>query len=121
MRSVVGTGLATLLSTDVAPKRTDTMLGFNTDSSWKCTLAAISSLENSFGVCVPANTGAVNRGQRAWQLCRKEGNVREADFVRESWTAAQNRVQRSAVSCCVAPVMASGGVRERMRTKSALA
>lgn len=63
---------------------TETILGFKRDSSWKCTLPAMSSLENSLGVCVPARIGAVNRGQRAWQLWRKEGSVREADFVRES-------------------------------------
>jgi hypothetical protein len=99
----------------------DTMLGFSTDSSWKCTLAAMSSFENSLGVYVLATTGAVKRGQRALQLCRKEGSVRAADRVSESCTAAQKRVHRSLVSCCVVPGMAAGGVRERMRTKSALA
>lgn len=64
--------------------RIETMLGLSKDSSWKCTLPAISSFENSFGRCVPARMGAVKRGQSAWQLCLNDGSVRDADFVRES-------------------------------------
>lgn len=44
----------------------------------------MSSFENSFGVCVPATIGAVNRGHSALQLCLNEGSVLDADFVRES-------------------------------------
>lgn len=60
----------------------------------------------------------MKRGQSAWQLCLNEGNVREADFVRESYTAAQKRVQRSTVSCCVHVAIGSGGAMDRMRTNS---
>lgn len=98
--------------------RTETMLGLRMDSSWKWTRAAISSLENSFGRCVPAIMGAVKRGQRLLQQSRNAGKVREAAFIRESCTAAQKRVHRSRVSCCVVPVSGSGGVRDRMRTNS---
>ena len=106
------------ISTGLFLGRMETILGFSKDSSWKCTLPAISSFENSFGVCVPAKIGAVKRGQSAWQLCLNEGNVRDADFVRESYTAAQNRVQRSRVSWCVHVATGCGGVRDRMRTNS---
>lgn len=72
------------------------------------------------GVCVPAKIGAVNRGHRASQLCRNEGNVREADLVRESCTVAQNLAQRSDVSRWEKPGKGVGGVRDRMRTNSVL-
>jgi gamma-glutamyl:cysteine ligase YbdK (ATP-grasp superfamily) len=47
-----------------------------------------------------------------------EGSVREADFVRESYTAAQKRVQRSMVSCSVHVAIGCGGARDKMRTNS---
>ena len=91
----------------------DTILGLRSDSSWKWERLAMRSLENSLGEWVPAITGAVKRGQSAVQLLRKEGNVREADLIRASCTAAQKRVQRSVVSCCDVPCMGSGGERAR--------
>ena len=44
--------------------------GSSRRSSWKCTRAATSSLENSRAVWVPAWMGAVKRGQRAAQAWR---------------------------------------------------
>jgi hypothetical protein len=108
--------LGSLAVVDVC--RTETMLGLRMDSSWKCDLPAMRSLENSLGEWVPATTGAVKRGHRAWQLCRNEGSVRAADLMRESWTAAQNRVHKSFVSCCVVPEIGFGGAKARIRTNS---
>jgi hypothetical protein len=89
-------------------------------SSWKCTRAATSSLENSRAEWVPAWMGAVKRGQRAVQAWRKEGRVRDAARARASWTAAVKRAQRSAVSWGVVLGRTGGGEVERMETKSGL-
>lgn len=95
-------------------------VGLRRDSSWKCTRAATRSLLNSLGVCVPARMGAMKRGHRVAQVSLKEGRVRDAERMRESWTAAQNRVQRSRVSWAVVPEMGDGGDSDKMRTKSCL-
>lgn len=95
-------------------------VGLRRDSSWKCTRAATRSLLNSLGVWVPARMGAMKRGHRVAQVSLKEGRVREAERMRESWTAAQKRAQRSRVSWAVVPEMGDGGDRDRMRTKSCL-
>lgn len=85
MRSVAETvGFVAMVSMGLFFGRIETILGLSKDSSWKCTLPAINSFENSFGRCVPARMGAVKRGQSAWQLCLNDGSVRDADFVRES-------------------------------------
>jgi hypothetical protein len=62
--------------------------------------------------------GAVKRGQRLLQQSRNAGKVRDAALIRESCTAAQNRVHKSRVSCGVVSLRVSGGVRARMRTNS---
>lgn len=61
-----------------------TMPGSRSRSSWKCTRAATSSLENSRGPWVPARMGAVKRGHSAVQAWRRAGRVREADRARAS-------------------------------------
>ena len=101
--------------------RMDMMLGLRTDSSWKWERAATSSLENSLGSWTPLSMGAMKRGQRASQARRKAGRDRAAERTRASWTAAQNRGQRSVVSWRVALRMGVvGGERERIRMKSGL-
>lgn len=53
---------------------------------------------NSRARCVPAATGAVNRGHRAAQERARPGRERDAGFASASWTAAVKRAQRSVVS-----------------------
>lgn len=69
----------------------ETIPGASTDSSCSHTRAATSSLLNSRALCVPAATGAVKRGQSVVVACLREGSVREAARVSESWTAAMKR------------------------------
>ena len=67
-----------------ADLETATMLGLRALSSWKCTRAATRSFVNSRGPCVPARTGAVNRGHSIEHACLKAGRVRAADLMRAS-------------------------------------
>lgn len=78
------------------------------------------SLENSRGPWVRANMGAVKRGQRASQLWRHEGKVRDADVVRASQTAPTKRVQRKFVSSCVVVGVGGGGDAEMIFMNSCL-
>lgn len=73
-----GSGSCCLLSWRV------TMPGSRSDSSWKCTRAAIRSLEKSFAPRLPSRMGAVKRRQRDVHASRKAGKVRTADLVRAS-------------------------------------
>lgn len=71
---------------------------------------------NSRARCVPAATGAVNRGHSAAQARDRPGRLREAGLARASWTAAAKRAHRSAVSWAVV-FGSEGGVyggRERI-------
>ena len=95
------------------------MLRLRTVSSWKWTLAAINSFENSLGEYFPSATGAAKRGHSVRQLSLNAESVREADRMKESCTAAQNLVHKSVVSCCVVPCIGGGGVAERILTSSA--
>ena len=74
--------------------------------------------ETSLGPCVPARIGAVTRAHRVWQAWRKEGSVRDAAEVSESWTALQKRGHRKSVSSEVVVGKVGGGVAETILTKS---
>lgn len=95
------------------------MLGSSSDSSWKCTRAAMSNLEKSLGPRLPSRIGVVNRRQRELHASCSAGRERAADFTRASCTAPQKRAQRSAVSAAVAFGRVAGVVFDRILTKSA--
>lgn len=97
---MVGGGSLALAEVSVMP-------GSSMFSSWKYVRAATRSLLNSRARCVPAATGAVNRGHSEALARESPGRLRDAGFARASWTAPTKRVHRSAVSWAV--VFGRGG------------
>jgi hypothetical protein len=80
----LGVSFGVKVETAVTLDVDETIPGASTDSSWSHILAATSSLLNSRALCVPAATGAVNRGQSVDVACLREGSVLETARASES-------------------------------------